>query len=308
MSGDAPMMRGPTTTRVLPGNEPDAIRNSRQSLVLTSRDIRSESGQRLPLNISIRRKNDITVESIKLVGLPAGYVLGDSLRSVRSDESGENLDVTGWDTSSLWIAPPDKRSEHFWLSLVVVWKWKSSGSIEVTMTDFSVEVSPNLGSRGISTGALLHHPRLDENGQTPSHAIVPLPPGPASPEPQMSKSDITSMRDADTSVTSKEARAPPPAPKPSSPAQSTDVRSFVARAKDLIARGDISGAQLFLERARARKEPDATFLLAQTWDPKMLRQWNVRGLRPDPERARALYDEASKGETTDERLRSAKNR
>ena len=90
--------------------------------------------------------------------------------------------------------------------------------------------------------------------------------------------------------------------------QSTDARSFVARAKDLIARGDISGAQLFLERARARNEPDATFLLAQTWDPKMLRQWNVRGLRPDPERARALYDEASKGETTDERLRSAKSR
>ena len=65
------------------------------------------------------------------------------------------------------------------------------------------------------------------------------------------------------------------------------------RARGLIRLGDISGARLLLERAQARNAPNATFLLAQTWDPAMLRSWKVRGLRPDPDLARSLYAKAA---------------
>jgi hypothetical protein len=80
-----------------------------------------------------------------------------------------------------------------------------------------------------------------------------------------------------------------------------DGKALVERAERLIRLGDISGARLVLERASDRGDPRATFLLAQTCDPRMLRAWNVQGLRPDPDRARALYAKAAQ-----EGLREAK--
>ncbi|MFC5557030.1 hypothetical protein [Methylobacterium iners] len=73
-----------------------------------------------------------------------------------------------------------------------------------------------------------------------------------------------------------------------------DSKALVERAERLIKHGDISGARLVLERAADRGDPRATFLLAQTCDPRMLRIWKVQGLRPDPDRARALYAKAAK--------------
>jgi TPR repeat protein len=83
---------------------------------------------------------------------------------------------------------------------------------------------------------------------------------------------------------------------------------LVERARGLIRLGDISGARLLLERAQARNAPNATFLLAQTWDPAMLRRWNVRGLRADPDLARSLYAKAAGQNQTDERLLAATGR
>ncbi|WP_336488979.1 hypothetical protein [Methylobacterium nigriterrae] len=101
----------------------------------------------------------------------------------------------------------------------------------------------------------------------------------------------------------KPAAAPPPAPTPAAPppaeaaaapsAPEPDAKALVARAERLIKLGDISGARLILERAASRGNPQATFLLAQTCDPRMLRSWNVQGLKPDPDRARALYAKAA---------------
>jgi TPR repeat protein len=78
-----------------------------------------------------------------------------------------------------------------------------------------------------------------------------------------------------------------------------DTKALVARAERLIKLGDISGARLLLERAASRGNPQATYLLAQTCDPKMLRSWNVQGLKPDPDRARALYAKAAQDGISD---------
>ena len=84
-----------------------------------------------------------------------------------------------------------------------------------------------------------------------------------------------------------------PAAAPSAPAADVDGKALVERAEKLIRLGDISGARLVLERAFDRGDPRATFLLAQTCAPRMLREWKVQGLKPDPDRARALYAKAA---------------
>lgn len=84
-----------------------------------------------------------------------------------------------------------------------------------------------------------------------------------------------------------------PAPAPPAPAAEVDGKALLERAERLIRLGDISGARLVLERAADRGDPRATFLLAQTCDPRMLREWKVQGLKPDPDRARALYAKAA---------------
>jgi TPR repeat protein len=57
----------------------------------------------------------------------------------------------------------------------------------------------------------------------------------------------------------------------------------------LIADGDISGARLMLERALADGSDRAAFQLAETYDPRMLLEWNVVGLTANTARARELY-------------------
>jgi TPR repeat protein len=59
-----------------------------------------------------------------------------------------------------------------------------------------------------------------------------------------------------------------------------------------VALGDISAARLILSRAVEGKDSRAVVALAETYDPVVLRRWRVVGMRPDPEKARALYQEA----------------
>jgi hypothetical protein len=67
---------------------------------------------------------------------------------------------------------------------------------------------------------------------------------------------------------------------------------LLAKANELIRPGDVSGARLLLERALETGHPEAAFYLAQTYDPRILRTWNVQGIAPEPEKARALYERA----------------
>jgi len=67
---------------------------------------------------------------------------------------------------------------------------------------------------------------------------------------------------------------------------------LLKRARALIGVGDIAGARRVLERAARAKDGPVLFALAETYDPAMLAQWGVVGMRPDVERARALYQQA----------------
>jgi len=87
------------------------------------------------------------------------------------------------------------------------------------------------------------------------------------------------------------AASPPRAATISLPA--AEVAELIRRARGHIELGDIAGARLLLERAASGNEPSALMALAETYDPTMLAKWGARGLRADPNKARALYLKAA---------------
>ena len=80
-------------------------------------------------------------------------------------------------------------------------------------------------------------------------------------------------------------RASVPLPAPSDPAA-----SLVHRAEALLKGHDVVGARLLLDRAVQAGSARAMFLLAQSYDPKMLAQWRIAGgVTGDEAKAQELY-------------------
>ena len=82
-----------------------------------------------------------------------------------------------------------------------------------------------------------------------------------------------------------------------------ELQRLTTRAAELLRLGDISGARLLLGRAAASGDARAIFALAETYDPNRLAALGVRGIRGDPERAKALYAEALAEGVAEARLR-----
>jgi hypothetical protein len=110
---------------------------------------------------------------------------------------------------------------------------------------------------------------------------------------------------AETSVQNNDISAPPPveaqkvdAAPPAAAAAATlsaeETQRSRARAWSMIQQGDITSARLELERLARFGDARAVFALAETFDPRMLAQWKVRGMTPDPARANTLYSQAAK--------------
>ena len=102
----------------------------------------------------------------------------------------------------------------------------------------------------------------------------------------------------------------PPAPlaAPSAPGSRLDIaateqQDLMVRVAAMIRQGDIAGARVILSRLERAGNSRAVFALAQTYDPQMLNQWNVYGIKPDLEKATDLYRRAA-----DEGIGAAKER
>jgi hypothetical protein len=74
---------------------------------------------------------------------------------------------------------------------------------------------------------------------------------------------------------------------------SEELANLMARAKALLASGDISPARLLLERAAEAQEASAALMLAQTYDPTVLGTQDIRNITPDPAMARNWYQRAA---------------
>jgi hypothetical protein len=108
--------------------------------------------------------------------------------------------------------------------------------------------------------------------------------------------DKTSAVDAIRPVATGKATATgaPGNPKPEA-ANAVEVERLVARASVLLGQGDIGSARIVLERAADTGSAQASFALAETYDPRVLRRWGAYGTLGDPVKARDLYARAQAG-------------
>ena len=121
-------------------------------------------------------------------------------------------------------------------------------------------------------------PSTEPRGPSETRLEAPVTPGVAS--------DIRQME------------APAAAALPSTPANNgptpTEVAAYIVLAQAKIRQGDIASARRLLERASSGDEAEAWLVLAETYDPQMLARWGVLGIKPDPEKAKNLYQEAQR--------------
>jgi hypothetical protein len=68
--------------------------------------------------------------------------------------------------------------------------------------------------------------------------------------------------------------------------------ALLARASALLRQGDIGAARIVLERAVEMGSVQASFTLAETYDPLILARWGALGTRGDAARAKDLYAKA----------------
>ncbi|WP_409364854.1 hypothetical protein [Bradyrhizobium sp. JYMT SZCCT0428] len=74
--------------------------------------------------------------------------------------------------------------------------------------------------------------------------------------------------------------------------QAAVTTGLVARAAALLRQGDIGAARLVLERAVEMGSAQASFALAETYDPLILAKWKTQGTRGDASKAQGLYARA----------------
>lgn len=71
-----------------------------------------------------------------------------------------------------------------------------------------------------------------------------------------------------------------------------EIASFLNRAQDLIAAGDLPSARLLLRRAAEAQNARAALALAQTYDPLVLKQYGSSAPAADVATARNWYERA----------------
>jgi TPR repeat protein len=71
----------------------------------------------------------------------------------------------------------------------------------------------------------------------------------------------------------------------------------------LLLQADISDARPVLEHALERGSARAAFMLAETYDARVLQSWRARGISGDLAKARELYERAQAGGIEDARER-----
>ena len=96
----------------------------------------------------------------------------------------------------------------------------------------------------------------------------------------------------DPKVTAVSERSTPAGVAPRSP---VDEPRLLARANALLEQADISSARTLLEHALERGSARAAFMLAETYDARVLQSWRARGISGDLAKARELYERAQAG-------------
>ena len=81
---------------------------------------------------------------------------------------------------------------------------------------------------------------------------------------------------------------------PTSPGQDELEARLIPRARALLDQGNIGAARIVLELAAEKNIAQATFMLAETYDPAVLSAWGAYGTRGEAAKARELYAQAQR--------------
>jgi hypothetical protein len=86
------------------------------------------------------------------------------------------------------------------------------------------------------------------------------------------------------------------AAEPSAVANQNEAEArLIPRARALLDQGNIGAARIVLELAAEKDVAQASFMLAETYDPAVLSAWGTLGTRGEPAKARELYAKAQRG-------------
>ncbi|MBU8540429.1 hypothetical protein [Falsiroseomonas tokyonensis] len=137
--------------------------------------------------------------------------------------------------------------------------------------------------------------------EAPAQAVPQVAPGPdiaaPSPSPAPASPAAPAVTQAATGRDAAEPSAPATAARPpvaATPAMDPRVVAMlVTRGEEMMARGDISAARLLFARAAASGSAAAATAMGRSFDPEVLRQLSVRGIRPDAEQAAQWYRRAA---------------
>ena len=92
-------------------------------------------------------------------------------------------------------------------------------------------------------------------------------------------------------------------PKAAETQDNAEAAKLIARASALLGQGNIGAARIVLERAAESGNAQASFMLAETYDPVILSAWGTYGTRGEAAKAREHYAKAHTGG-----IREAKDR
>ncbi|GJD76877.1 hypothetical protein NBEOAGPD_0078 [Methylobacterium gregans] len=281
-----------------------------------ARDVAGEQGAAIPLLVEVHHRAGRPHGSTYILGLPKGARLSDAAHMVTATEERSLVEVTDWNLAELTVTLQPEQTGAFTLAVAALSLTESGRPLPIARSVFTLRVQPR-PARAVPEPS--PGPSADIRPAVASAEAPNLAPAArhqaaiALPEPQPLRPLQRQAHETGSPAPVREAiagspavapagaaeRAPTPggplsaAPQAASPSAPPQSAALLARAERLIRSGDISGARLVLEHLVERGDARATFLLAQTCDPRMLRAWRVHGLRPDPERASALYARAA---------------
>jgi hypothetical protein len=151
---------------------------------------------------------------------------------------------------------------------------------------------------GASPTRPLNCPVQDANAVSGMTGVVPNTQSPG--EPTAGTPTFSSTRSTPTSAVPDDPVVEPPRPparprqsKPTSAISSVDEARLIARAEFLIRQSDFTGARLLLDYALEKGSARAAFMMAETYDWRMLRSIQTHGVRGDSKKAQELYQLAA---------------
>ena len=214
-------------------------------------DIEGPPGQPIPLNIKVTKAGGGDQLFI-LTGIPEEVTLnpGGNFRKFWA--------VNSKVISALTLTAPEGYSGSFTVSVVR----RREGGPSTTAASFKVTIREGATTATAATSEPAAPP-------APAKAAVSAPPPSAAPEPKPAPA-------------SEPAKAAARKPNPNEAA-------YMARAKTLLDSGDVSGARAIFETLALQGSAAGAMAMGETYDPVILRTMVVKGLEPDPERARKWY-------------------